>query len=198
MDYICPGFSALKYLRIKNSRVVFDQLAGCLNGVSSLSDLVLDGAKMQIFSAKFMATLHALVKLNISKCNELISLEGLRALSPLERLFIANCSKFISWGTEEEMTEDGLPLPNLQYMEIDSCEDLETLPAWLPRLLSLNKLIIIKCPKIHLLPHDNLPSSLEKLHLIECEPSLTERCQQEGSLEWQMIQHIPDRQYTYY
>ncbi|KAH7676551.1 P-loop containing nucleoside triphosphate hydrolase protein [Dioscorea alata] len=60
-----PLFSALKYLGINDSRVVFDQLAVCLNGVSSLSDLVLDAAKMQIFSVKVMATLHTLVKLNI-------------------------------------------------------------------------------------------------------------------------------------
>ncbi|KAH7676546.1 P-loop containing nucleoside triphosphate hydrolase protein, partial [Dioscorea alata] len=90
-----------------------------------------------------MATLHALVELNISDCNELISLEGLRSLPSLEQLSVVGCSKFKSWGTEEEMTA----LPNLQYMEIDSCEDLETLPAWLPRLPLLNKLIIRDCPK---------------------------------------------------
>ncbi|KAH7656706.1 P-loop containing nucleoside triphosphate hydrolase protein [Dioscorea alata] len=139
-----PLFSALRKLEIKNSRVVFDQLEGCLNGVSSLSDLVLHRAIIQTFPAKVMATLHALVKLNIFNCNELISLEVLQALSSLEQLSIVGCSKFISWGTEKEMTA----LPNLQYMIIDSCKDLETLPAWLPRLPLLKKLKIRLCPKL--------------------------------------------------
>ncbi|XP_039144877.1 disease resistance protein RGA2-like isoform X2 [Dioscorea cayenensis subsp. rotundata] len=139
-----PLFSALKYLKIKNCRVVFDQ---CLNGVSSLSDLVLHGAKIQTFPAKIMATLHALVNLKIFACNELISLEGLQALPSLKQLSISNCRKFKYWGTEEEIIEDGLPLPKLQLMEIIYCNVLETLPAWLPRLPLLNQLIINNCPK---------------------------------------------------
>ncbi|XP_039145631.1 putative disease resistance protein At3g14460 [Dioscorea cayenensis subsp. rotundata] len=191
-----PLFSALQYLFLINSPGVDHQLPGCLHGLSSLLTLDLTGAKIKALSVEVMVTLHALQYLHLQNCNELISMDGLQALPSLKQLFIVACPKFRSWCTEEK-TEHGISLPNLHQMYIHSCEGLESLPAWLPHFPSLESLHILNCPKFHSLPEGGLPSSLLKLDIIECDQGLMERCLQEGSLEWLMIQQIPGRNYIY-
>ncbi|KAH7689337.1 L domain-like protein [Dioscorea alata] len=134
-----------------------------------------------------MATLHALYLLHLIHCNELSSVEGLQAFPSLRRLIISYCPKFSCWCMEE--------MPTLCDIDINSCQDLTSLPAWLHRLPSLEKLRICQCPKFDSLPEGGLPFSLETLEIINCNPGLMERCQQEQSPEWLMIQHIPYRRY---
>ncbi|KAH7689338.1 L domain-like protein [Dioscorea alata] len=70
--------------------------------------------------------------------------------------------------------------PSPLEISLDTCQDLESLPAWLYRLPLLKQLSIKHCPRFHSLPTGGLPSSLTKLNIIECDPGLMERCQQEG------------------
>ncbi|KAH7689316.1 P-loop containing nucleoside triphosphate hydrolase protein [Dioscorea alata] len=162
------------------------QLPQCLYGLSSVTTLYLHKAKITIFPMEVMATLHALYRLDLVNCSELLSVEGLHALPSLRYLIISRCPKF-SWGMEE--------MPTLCGIDITYCQDLESLPAWLHRLPSLMYLRIYECPKFDSLPMGGLPSSLGTLEIIECDRGLMERCQQEQSPEWLMIQHIPNRRY---
>ncbi|KAH7688912.1 P-loop containing nucleoside triphosphate hydrolase protein [Dioscorea alata] len=168
---------------------ISSQLPQCLYGLSSLCILSLTRAKIKIFPTEVMATLHALYWLNLGDCSELLSVEGLQALPSLRYLTISNCPKFKSWCTEE--------MPTLCGIDISSCQDLTSLPAWLHRLPSLKRLSIDKCPNFDSLPEGGLPSSLKTLEITECDPGLIERCQQKQSPEWLMIQHIPERNYIY-
>ncbi|XP_039145678.1 putative disease resistance protein RGA3 [Dioscorea cayenensis subsp. rotundata] len=191
-----PMLSALTHLYITNSPWVDDQFPGCLYGLSALTQLELTGLKVKTFPAEVMATLHALKYLRLEECNELISVDGLQALSCLTKLCITKCPQFTTWWFMEQITEQGVFHPNLFAISIDSCENLESLPAWLHCLPFLKSLIIINCPKIHSLPEGGLPSSLELLWIKECDFGLMERCQQEGSPDWLMIQHIRQRTYA--
>ncbi|KAH7689345.1 P-loop containing nucleoside triphosphate hydrolase protein [Dioscorea alata] len=162
------------------------QLPQCLYGLSSLTHFGLSSAKIKNFPTEVMPTLHALYSLNLSDCSELLSVEGLQALPSLRNLCIFYCPKFRSWCKE---------IPTLCGIDISFCHDLESLPAWLHCLPSLKKLSIYYCPKFDSLPEGGLPSSLEILEIIKCDPGLMEHCQQEQSPEWLMIQHIPYRRY---
>ncbi|KAH7689339.1 P-loop containing nucleoside triphosphate hydrolase protein [Dioscorea alata] len=163
------------------------QLPQCLYGLSSLTRLELSSAKIKNFPTEVMATLHALDGLYLVECNELLSVEGLQALPSLRYLIISSCPKFSCWCMEE--------MPTLCGINISSCQDLTSLPAWLHCLPSLKSLSIDKCPKFDSLQEGGLPSSLETLEIIKCDPGLMKRCQQEQSPEWLMIQHIPYRRY---
>ncbi|KAH7689319.1 P-loop containing nucleoside triphosphate hydrolase protein [Dioscorea alata] len=184
-----PICITLKELYIRYSPGMDNKLPGCLHGLSSLTLLTLTGAKIKTFDADVMATLHALCWLHLSYCNELLSLEGLQALSFLQYLYISSCPKFRSWCTAE--------MAKLRELDIQFCQDLESLPTWLHRLSSLKALTIRYCPKLLSLPEGGLPSSLENLHILNCDPCLVQRCQQEGSPEWLMIQDIPNHQIFY-
>ncbi|KAH7689394.1 P-loop containing nucleoside triphosphate hydrolase protein [Dioscorea alata] len=186
-EFPWPIYSTLKKLNIRNSPNLDDLLPECLHSLSSLTRLELRGAKIKTFAAEVMATLLALEELMLVDCNELLSVEGLQALPSLRLLFISQCPKFKSWCMEE--------MAKLHEICLTSCEDLESLPPWLHRLLLLKRLSITHCSKFRSLPEDGLPSSLVILNIIECDRGLIERCQQERSPEWLMIQHIPEQNY---
>ncbi|XP_039118515.1 putative disease resistance protein RGA3 isoform X1 [Dioscorea cayenensis subsp. rotundata] len=188
-EFPWPIYSTLKELNIRNSPDLDDQLPECLHNLSSLTRLGLRGAKIITFATEMMATLLALEELLLIDCNELSSVEGLQALPSLRYLTISNCPKFRSWCMEE--------MPTLCEIHINSCQDLASLPAWLHRLLLLKRLNIVFCSKFDSLPEGGLPSSLKTLEIIECDPGLMERCQQERSPEWLMIQHIPQKYFSY-
>ncbi|KAH7676556.1 P-loop containing nucleoside triphosphate hydrolase protein, partial [Dioscorea alata] len=61
----------------------------------------------------------------------------------------------------------GIENMTIEDMEIDSCQDLETLPAWLPRLPLLNKLIIRVCPKFKSWGTKEEMTALPNLHYME-------------------------------
>ncbi|KAH7656681.1 L domain-like protein [Dioscorea alata] len=190
-----PLFSALKYLTIINSPRLDDHLLlGCLNAFSALTSLKLTGVKIKTFHAELMATPNALGYLQFRDCNELISVEGLHALPSLRSLWIIKCPQFRTLSMEH-IIEQGVFLPKLSQILIDSCENLESLPAWVPHLPLLISLTITKCPKFHSLPEGGLPASLRSLTIRNCDPSLMERCQQEGSCDWLMIEHILEQIY---
>ncbi|KAH7689320.1 P-loop containing nucleoside triphosphate hydrolase protein [Dioscorea alata] len=189
-------FPRLDYLKIEECDEVNGlqwpisfQLPQCLYGLSSLTYVELSSAKIKNFPTEVMTTLHALYYLHLGNCSELLSVEGLQALPSLTCLYISQCPKFKTWCTEE--------MPTLCDINISTCPDLASLPTWLHRLPSLKRLRINNCPKFDSLPEGGLPSSLETLEIIKCDPGLMERCQQEQSPEWLIIQHIPKRKYIF-
>ncbi|KAH7656169.1 P-loop containing nucleoside triphosphate hydrolase protein [Dioscorea alata] len=182
--------SALEDLKIYYSPGLDDQLPGCLQGLISLTKLVIREAKMESLPDGVMNNLKALKILDISLCDELTSV-ALQALSSLEYLKISSCSKFVYW--QSDMQEDEAPLPKLHQMHVEYCQNLEYLPTWLPSVTSLEILSIDTCPLFRSLPEGGLPSSLRKLCILACDRGLIDRCQEVGSQEWLKIKHIGDR-----
>ncbi|KAH7689321.1 L domain-like protein [Dioscorea alata] len=135
--------------------------------------------------------------LYIQECDEVNGLQWpisfqlpqcLYGLSSLTRLVLIS-TKIKNFPTEVMATLHALDGLDLQECnELSSVEGLHCLP-------SLKRLSIRQCPKFHSLPEGGFPSSLETLEIIECDLGLMERCQQEQSLEWLMIQHIPNQRY---
>ncbi|KAH7689341.1 P-loop containing nucleoside triphosphate hydrolase protein [Dioscorea alata] len=112
----------------------------------------------------------------------------------LDCLYIQECDAVngLQWPISSQLPQC---LYGLSSLCITYCQDLTSLPAWLHHLPSLKTLSIYGCPKFDSLPVGGLPSSIETLEIIKCDPGLMKRCQQEQSLEWLMIQHIPNRRY---
>ncbi|KAM0952863.1 putative P-loop containing nucleoside triphosphate hydrolase, leucine-rich repeat domain superfamily [Dioscorea sansibarensis] len=182
--------SALEELKLYYSPGLDNQLPGCLQGLMSLTILIIREAKMESLPGGVMNNLKALKILDVSLCNELTSI-SLQALSSLEYLKISGCSKFVYW--QSEMQEDEVLLPKLHHMHIEYCQSLEYLPTWLSSITSLKILSIVTCPLFRSLPEGGLPSSLNELCILGCDKELIDRCQDERSQEWLKIKHIHDR-----
>jgi hypothetical protein len=76
----------------------------------------------------------------------------------------------------------------LQYMRISMCQNLTTLPEWLPSLKSFRTLEISGCSKLSSLPEgmDRL-TTLRELTIGDCD-ELIRKCKEEGRSK---IAHIP-------
>uniref|UniRef100_A0A7N2N6D1 Uncharacterized protein n=1 Tax=Quercus lobata TaxID=97700 RepID=A0A7N2N6D1_QUELO len=91
----------------------------------------------------------------------------------------------------ESLPEKGLRnLVSLQKLTIESCNGLVSLP-WIGSLTSLQILQIDKCPNLTLLPQEigNL-TSLEMLIISYC-PFLGQRCKRKIGEDWPIIAHVP-------
>ncbi|KAM0952638.1 putative P-loop containing nucleoside triphosphate hydrolase, leucine-rich repeat domain superfamily [Dioscorea sansibarensis] len=183
-------FSNVRTLYITCSQGLYDHFSKCLILLKQLT--IHCGATVSFVGE--INTLMALSHLSISSYHELTSIGGLHFMSSLSSLKILHCSKFTSWLSEG--MEQGALLQKLDYIYIENCPKLESLPIWLPYLPSLKKLKIANCSLIRALPEDGLPSSLKSLHIINCDQGFMERCQKEDSRGWFMVQHIPDRKFT--
>ncbi|KAJ0976390.1 hypothetical protein J5N97_018355 [Dioscorea zingiberensis] len=139
----------------------------------------------------FRVFLPKLTELNIEHCHNLESLLAcLPFLPSLTSLKISFCRKlrrlWVEEGTLEQQQGVKVLLPKLTELNIEYCKDLESLPACLPLLPSLECLKIWDCPKVHSLPEGGLPSSLRRLVIHDT--GLMECCRQELSKpEWEMI-----------
>jgi hypothetical protein len=85
--------------------------------------------------------------------------------------------------------EDSELFTYLRVLFIHSCE-WDSLPENMERLVSLQKLIIVGCDKVELLP--TLPQSLRNIKIYHC-GVLSTTCREEGHENWHKIQHIPGK-----
>ncbi|KAJ0976254.1 hypothetical protein J5N97_018219 [Dioscorea zingiberensis] len=202
-----PVLAQLSKLHIRHSRGLDGQLPGCLKGHKSLTRLLIHGSKCEtlLFDRGVMATLERLNDVTIEMCKELTSVDGLQVLPSLTSLRISYCHKLRWWWVEEKGTSEqqqqqqqqGVLLPKLSHLDIWHCGDLESLPACLPLLPSLETLWIKDCPKVRSLPEGGLPSSLRELLIKRCDRGLMERCQQELSPEWKISRSHFDELFCY-
>lgn len=120
--------------------------------------------------------LGALKNLRIEGCNQLRHLwQGEVAchnIVNLVSLEVRDCPQLVSLAEEEQ--EQVLP-PNLEYLELYNCINLEKLPNWCNSLTSLKDLIIRGCPKLESFPLmvDSLEVAkrfhqLERIKIQEC------------------------------
>lgn len=132
----------------------------------------------------------ALQVLEVHDCIRLTSLwqQG-SGLENLRRLVIKGCPQLVSLARNEEQ---GLP-SNLEYLEITSCDNMETLPNGLQCLTRLEDLKINGCPKLESFSEAGFPPMLTGLTICNCEllnslPSINSKMR---SLECLKIKDCP-------
>ncbi|CBI35137.3 unnamed protein product, partial [Vitis vinifera] len=62
----------------------------------------------------------------------------------------------------------GLSIPNLEYLQIDRCENLKSLTHQMRNLKSLRSLTISECPGLESFPEEGLASNLKSLLIGDC------------------------------
>ncbi|XP_022746068.1 putative disease resistance RPP13-like protein 1 [Durio zibethinus] len=195
----CLTYSNLKVLRLYvNSRL--GALPDGIHNLSCLEELAIKNCpSLTSFPEEGIPTnLRQLTIQGRNICKPLIEW-GLHRLTSLNSLFIkSGCPDAVSFPQEEI----GMTLPcSLTRLTIANFPKLETLSSkGFQDLTSLEYLAIDSCPNLQSLPEKNMLSSLLELS-IKKSPVLEERCGKDKGPEWSKIAHIPcvkiDNRYIY-
>nr|CAN77358.1 hypothetical protein VITISV_024844 [Vitis vinifera] len=149
----------LEYLWIENFSFLNSFPTGELP--STLKNLSISGCtNLESVSEKMSPNSTALVHLRLEKYPNLKSLQGF--LDSLRELSIND------YGGLECFPERGLSIPNLEYLQIDRCENLKSLTHQMRNLKSLRSLTISECPGLESFPEEGLASNLKSLLIGDC------------------------------
>nr|XP_018680343.1 PREDICTED: putative disease resistance protein RGA1 [Musa acuminata subsp. malaccensis] len=172
-------FPALKSLEVKTTD---DWIWSSWSVVSLLPSLTLSGLQRRTLPFNIQGS-HALIRrLEISHCNQLLSLPDDWLPTSLLYLAIKHCP-------ELHTLPKGLPkLIKLEDLEIENCRHLKYLPVGLRNMASLARLEISDCPGLLCLPNDGFPSKLQFLSISNC-PELLLQCLGMGDQGWFTLQH---------
>ncbi|XP_074287761.1 putative disease resistance protein RGA1 [Silene latifolia] len=143
------------------------------------------GEVRKLFPTSLSSSLRSL---RIYECPQLKSVgEWLEHLSALEELRIEQCPK-VELGGMSWHNMAG----TLQSLVLTGIEEMEELPDGIQCCTSLRSLHIWCWPKLKSVPKW-MPklTSLQKLQLVWCNERLKERCQQPNGVDWPLIRHIP-------
>ncbi|KAJ0017992.1 hypothetical protein Pint_11846 [Pistacia integerrima] len=186
---ILPGnelkyLHSLRYLHLYSCHHLVD-LSGKMQGLINLRTFILQGCDNVFFLPDDITYLERLEKLVIHSCSNLNQTMDLQEED--RRL---NLKVFMIYELHQTMDLPQLILQKsantLEYMRIDSCSSLTTLPPWLTDLKSLQKLEIVSCSEL-----SSLPCGMEKLTTLEeleiqKSPTLSESCRR----NWSNIDHV--------
>ncbi|KAK9921938.1 hypothetical protein M0R45_030433 [Rubus argutus] len=188
------------------------ELPSDISNLISLRSLALT-TNQPCFQNNGVGCLKSLWLLAIVSCSNLISLPhemiylgGLRILiiSDCEQLDLMNQHYQVIELRLEKLVIDELPLitelpewfqgaaNTLQYLYIQNCSNLSSLPGWLTNLTLLRKLVVDKCPKLLSLPKGmHRLTALRELQIKHC-PELVRRCKRDTGEDWLQISDIPN------
>ncbi|CAL4972408.1 unnamed protein product [Urochloa decumbens] len=160
--------ASLRKLRLSQCSMDCEQLSLCLEHLTGLASLdIVDCQNITSFLLPVGSRhFRTLQALCFQDCQMLSSLANLGSFVNLKSLIIERCVKVTT----------------------------QSLPAELKEMKSLNKLSISHCPGFQSLPN-NMPLSLEFLHLIGCHPVLTQWLHERQGPEWE---RLPLSQITIY
>ncbi|KAJ9693034.1 hypothetical protein PVL29_011946 [Vitis rotundifolia] len=128
---------------------------------STLKNLSIRGCtNLESVSEKMSPNNTTLEYLGLGEYPNLKSLQG--CLDSLRELLINDC------GGLECFPERGLSIPNLEYLEIERCENLRSLTHQMRNLKSLRSLTISECLGLESFPEEGLASNLTSLVIGDC------------------------------
>ncbi|XP_062173320.1 disease resistance protein RGA2-like isoform X3 [Alnus glutinosa] len=109
---------------------------------------------------------------------------------PLQQTMMMNMGAPQSQTSTAKASSSSTPLSKLKFLQLDSLEDLETLPKeWLKKLTSLNSLTIRSCNRLNsLFPGIQHLAALQQLDLHDC-PEL-ELANVEDEMQWQGLKSL--------
>ncbi|XP_031258990.1 putative disease resistance protein RGA3 [Pistacia vera] len=175
---------SLQFLHLYSCHHLLD-LSGKMQGLINLRTFILQGCDNMFFLPDDITYLERLEKLVIHSCSNLNLTMDLQEED--RRL---NLKVFMIYELHQTIDLPQLILQKsantLEYMRIDSCSSLTTLPPWLTDLTSLQKLEIVSCSEL-----SSLPCGMEKLTAlkelkIQKSPTLSESCRR----NWSNIDHV--------
>ncbi|CAL9757956.1 unnamed protein product [Musa acuminata subsp. burmannicoides] len=173
-----PRFQSLTSLEMSSCGDWIWHSWPCLTSLTSLRLSRLPIETLPSEAGRPHATLRSL---KISYCNQLISLPDNWLPNGLVCFSIKHCPRLYSLPTSLEN------LKALEELKIQHC-GLEYLPE-LKNLTSLVHMEISGCHKVHRLPRNGLPITLQFLSINNC-PELKKRCQAEKGEDWPKIRNI--------
>ncbi|XP_021753180.1 disease resistance protein RGA2-like isoform X1 [Chenopodium quinoa] len=112
---------------------------------------------------------------------------GIGCLSSLHSLEIEECDNL------ESLTPSIGGLSSLHSLRIIDCNNLESLTPSIGGLSSLQSLTIDRCSKLKRMPEEMRHlTSLTELRIRRCSPVLMKECKNKNGANWSNIQHIPN------
>jgi hypothetical protein len=120
-------------------------------------------------------------------------------LSTLRTVILGNMAESQSPTSTASTSHSSTPLSKLKSLSLDFIADLETLPEeWLQNLTSLEFLWIQRCDRLKSLPEGmRRLTCLQRLTIEDC-PILLQRCKRDTGEDWAKIAHIPNLELGYY
>ncbi|XP_031248710.1 putative disease resistance protein RGA3 [Pistacia vera] len=184
LGYELEYLPSLRYLHLYDCHHL-ENLSGKMQSLTNLRTLILQGCDSLYSLPADITYLERLEKLVIHSCSNLnlkMDLQEEDRRLNLKVVMIYELQKTVDLPQLILQTSAN----TLEYMRIDSCSSLTTLPPWLTNLTSLQKLEIVSCSELSSLPHGMEKLTALKELKIQKSPTLSDSCRR----NWSNIDHV--------